>query len=104
MHLSAMMGLVIEKMRDQHPHWFGDIRLKSTGEPGEIAGEPFVVQAGRPIDYGLVHFCSRGFEVGPVTTFFDRPCEIRLCRFRGSGIPAHPHSVTPEDVIERAMD
>ena len=47
MSLSPMMGLMVEEMIDQHPQRFGDVCLKSTGEPG-LGLRQAVRRPGRP--------------------------------------------------------
>src|SRR5262252_8670043 len=46
--LAAMMRLVIEEMRDQEAARQAQVLLRRLAEPGQVAGEPCVVDAFRP--------------------------------------------------------
>tara|TARA_B100000459_G_scaffold126989_1_gene80068 strand:+ start:166 stop:396 length:231 start_codon:yes stop_codon:yes gene_type:complete len=50
------------------------------------------------------HLGLRSLDVGPVSTFFDRSCGMWLVWLSGSGEAANPDPVTPEYVIQRAID
>src|SRR5262249_7717758 len=103
MHLAAMMGLMIEHMRDRKPSRFRHVRLDRARVISEFAGEPCRVEPIRPVD----HDCVEGFAL-PLQVF---PIAIKRYRFRNAargdgraGEAAHPNAISPEQVAECCMD
>ena len=48
MNLTAVMGLVVEEMRDEEPDRPGQLPAGAAGEPGEITGQPVRIEAVGP--------------------------------------------------------
>src|SRR3954452_1432516 len=64
-HLPAMVRLMIEQMREQHPFRFGDLALLRARIPGEIAVKVRRIELVRPCDHRLVEFGALALQSIP---------------------------------------
>src|SRR5258708_2493928 len=66
MHLAAMMGLVIEHVRDQQPLRLADFGLPRAGKPGEVAVERGGVEGLPPVEDCGAEISALALKVCPV--------------------------------------
>src|SRR5215472_10505718 len=103
MHLAAMMGLVIEHMRDQKPLRLAQVRFDRTGEIRELAGQRCRIEPVRPVDHDgiggfalalqVVPFGIKRYGFGNAAAGGHRP-----------GKAAHPDAISPKQVVERRVN
>ncbi len=103
MHLTTVMGLVIEHVRHQEPLRFAQLGFCRARIPGQLVGEPSRVEAIGPIDNHRIERLAFALERVPVG--------IERHRFRDAawragdpGEAAHPGTVAPEQVAQRSLD
>src|SRR5207302_8227162 len=103
MRLPAMVGLVIEKMRYQQPLVGSYLAVGRAAEPGQILGQPGVVDLRRPARDAGVGLVALGAELGKV---LDHPGALLDWRGRlGPVVKArHPLPVAPQNVGQGAVD
>src|SRR5262245_35322096 len=103
MHLTAMMGLVIEHMGDEKPLWLGELALGTARIPSQVAVEPRLIKAIRPVDdHGVesLAFAAQGFPFWIERYRFGNAPR----RSRHVGKPAHPDAIAPQKVAQRLVD
>ena len=65
MGLPAMVGLVIEEMRHQQPLFGGYLTIGRTAEPGQVLGEPGIVDLVGPARDARIGLLAFGPQLGP---------------------------------------
>src|SRR5436190_1289109 len=103
MRLTAMMRLMVEEMGDQEAFRGADLTPGGAAEPFEVLVQPcFVDLVGPARDVGVGLGSSRA-QIGPI---LDEMVALLDRRRRPRPIvePAHPLSIAPQDVPERAVD
>src|SRR6516162_3668678 len=103
MGLPAVMGLVVEEMRHQQPLFGGYLAIGRTAEPGQILGEPGVVDLVGPARDGGIGLIALGPERREILDHAGA-----LLDRGGWPFPAvkarHPALVAPQDVRQSAVD
>src|SRR4051812_12948892 len=102
-HLPAMVRLMIEHVREQHPFRFGDLALLRARIPGKIAVKVRRIELVRPCDHRLVEFGALALEPIPFGIERDGFRDSRVW-LRYIGEAAHPDLIAPEQVAQRLVD
>src|SRR5262249_55656693 len=103
MDLTAMVGLMIEHMRDQNPARLGDIAANRAGEIGLLGRQPIRLDSIGPGDDVPVEIRALGFQAFPIRVKPNRLRNI-ASRVRGRGEAAHPDLVAPQQMAKRLVD
>src|SRR5437763_2125832 len=103
MHLAAMMGLVIEHVRDQKPFRLAQVRFDRTGVIRELAGEGRSIESVRPVAHDGIEGFALALQVLPVSIKRYGFGNSAAGRWR-VGRAVHPDAVSPKQVVERRVD
>src|SRR5207302_9131772 len=93
MHLSAMMCLVIEHVRDQNPFWFAQVRLDRAGVIREFACQRCSVETVRPVDDDRIEGFTLVFQLAPIVIQRDRFGDAATRRWH-AGKATHPDAIS----------
>src|SRR5215472_6168374 len=103
MHLAAMMSLVIEEVRHCQLLRPADFVLRAADNPHEVLVKPVLLHSGSPSGNIGIGAHSFGTEFGEIRIELIALL-YTLLRFWPAGEAEHPDTVTPQQVVQRAVE